>query len=367
MANHSATDPMAAATQSLMDAVQSYVRAAVASEVANGPSQAAGAEAASLKTQYDTALQENRELKDKIKKIEIQAEQEKKKDSFRAILSNYSGNYSGIDFHDKCSRHSNSKAEFRQFKKLPLELRNKIWKLALPGGRLFELSGPDSHFHRIMRAAHTDPNQANPVATARVAAGLPDMSVTAHKTPKIRLACREANNAFLEAGSFEFGLFGGSYKGVWFNHAEDILYLRAEPTNWTNIDMSRVVRVAIPHTKLLNKDNCVAKIDVVLDHFTSCREVIMLQAVDWELRSCIPHPRMPAKLYHLRGDDIVGNHDYPMEMSTDLGNVVVWRDVKRIIEQLWGEQVVEVRNLSEGRVPKLVGMEMLRARPGLFD
>lgn len=70
MANHSATDPMAAATQSLMDAVQSYVRAAVASEVANGSSQAADAEAASLKTQYDTALQENRELKDKIKKIE---------------------------------------------------------------------------------------------------------------------------------------------------------------------------------------------------------------------------------------------------------------------------------------------------------
>ncbi|KAF6841456.1 hypothetical protein CPLU01_00587 [Colletotrichum plurivorum] len=363
MANHSATDPMAAATQSLMDAVQSYVRAAVASEVANGSSQAAGAKAASLKTQYDTALQENRELKDKIKKIQSKAEQEKKKDSFRTLMSNYSG----IDFHEKCSRHSNSKAEFRQFKKLPLELRNKIWKLALPGGRIFELSGPDSHFHRIMRAAQTDPNQANPVATARVAAGLPDMCVTAHKTPKIRLACREANNAFLEAGSFEFGLFGGSYKGVWFNHAEDILYLRAEPTNWTNIDMSRVVRVAIPHTKLLNKDNCVAKIDVVLDHFTSCREVIMLQAVDWELRSCIPHPRMPAKLYHLRGDDIVGNHDYPMEMSTDLGNVVVWRDVKRIVEQLWREQVVDVRNLSEGRVPKLAGMEMLRARPGLFD
>nr|XP_036585492.1 uncharacterized protein CTRU02_04353 [Colletotrichum truncatum]KAF6795543.1 hypothetical protein CTRU02_04353 [Colletotrichum truncatum] len=366
MADRSVIDPLAAATETLMAAVQGYVRAAVASGVANSQSQLTVAQVDPLQVLSDAAVQENRGLKEKSKKIESNKEQDKKIDSSKALLTPYPG--SGIDtYGHKHPRHSFPKAEFHLFKKLPLELRMKIWKFALPGGRIFELSGPDVHFHRLMRVTQPDPSQNNPVVNTRIASGLPDMAITAHKTPKLRLACKEANTAFLETGRFEFGLFGSHYKGVWFNHSEDILYLRAEPTSWINIDMSRIVRVALPHTKLMNKDNCNAKIDVILNYFTSCREIIMLQAVDWEYRSCLPHPRMPPKLYTLKDDDIVSVHDYPMEMSTEIGNVAHWKDVKRIVEQLWKEHVIQARGLSESRIPKFAGMEMLRARPGLFD
>ncbi|KAF9879718.1 hypothetical protein CkaCkLH20_02529 [Colletotrichum karsti] len=353
-------DPLAAATQVLLTAVQSYVQAAVATEVGKTRQQPTpvATQTETIQNRLDAALRETRGLTDRIKKIE---KRDKKQEALRSVFSSFSG----VDAPESSRSRSSSRNDFHLFRKLPLELRMKIWKLALPGGRIFEVTGPDVHFHRLMRT--TDPATTTSLANARTASGLPDMCITVHKTPKLRLACREANTAFKEAGGFEFGLFGGEYKGVWFNHAKDVLFLRGEPTNWTNVDMSRILRVAIPHTRFMNKESCTATIDTILNQFTSCREVFMLQSVDWEGRSCLPHPRMPAKLWRLQDDDVIGHHDYPMEMSTEIGNVAVWRDVKRIVELLWREHVVEVKGLSESKLPNLVGMEMLRARHGLFD
>lgn len=249
-----------------------------------------------------------------------------------------------------------------------MELRMKIWKLALPGGRVFDLSMSDGHFSRVLRLPpHQNNGQANPAMAMRQASGLAEMCVTAHKTPKLRLACKEANRAFHEAGGFEFGLFGTSYKGLWFNYTEDILYVREEPRDWTNLDMSRILRVALPHTRLMNKGDCTNKIDMVLDHFTSCREVIMLQTMEWDIRSCLSSPRLPAKLFPLQDDNPVSSHDYPKELSTEIGNVALWGDVRRVVEHIWREHVVEVKHLPESRIPQFKGVEMVRARPSYFD
>ncbi|EFQ35286.1 uncharacterized protein GLRG_10430 [Colletotrichum graminicola M1.001] len=356
MADSSPADPLAAATSALMNSIQGYVRAAIAAEVANAPPQSTSA----LQTRLDSVIQENSELKEKLKQIENE------RDTIKAAFSSYIG----VALPEsKLSRHLRPKTpKFSQFRNFPVEIRMKIWKLALPTGRVFDLSMGDGHLSRVLRATAPNPNGGPNAAVAiRQASGLAEMSVTAHKTPKLRLACKEANRAFLEAGGFEFGLFGGAYKGLWFNYTEDILFVREEPRAWTNLDMSRIVRVAFPHTRFMSKGDITSKMDLILDHFTSCKEIILMQTMEWDIRSCLTSPRLPAKLFPLGTDDPIGAHDYPKELSNEIGNVAAWGDVKRVVEQISREHVTEVKRLTPGRVPKFTGMEMVRARPSYFD
>ncbi|WDK14517.1 hypothetical protein CGRA01v4_05798 [Colletotrichum graminicola] len=357
MADSSPADPLAAATSALMNSIQGYVRAAIAAEVANAPPQSTSA----LQTRLDSVIQENSELKEKLKQIETD-----ERDTIKAAFSSYIG----VALPEsKLSRHLRPKTpKFSQFRNFPVEIRMKIWKLALPTGRVFDLSMGDGHLSRVLRATAPNPNGGPNAAVAiRQASGLAEMSVTAHKTPKLRLACKEANRAFLEAGGFEFGLFGGAYKGLWFNYTEDILFVREEPRAWTNLDMSRIVRVAFPHTRFMSKGDITSKMDLILDHFTSCKEIILMQTMEWDIRSCLTSPRLPAKLFPLGTDDPIGAHDYPKELSNEIGNVAAWGDVKRVVEQISREHVTEVKRLTPGRVPKFTGMEMVRARPSYFD
>ncbi|WQF77578.1 Putative 2EXR domain-containing protein [Colletotrichum destructivum] len=356
MADNSPPDPMAAAASALMNSIQCYVRAAVAAESANSRPESESA----IQARLDTVVQENTELKDKLKQIENE------RDTIKAAFSSYFG----VALPEsKLSRHLRLKIpKFPQFKSFPVEIRMKIWKLALPAGRVFDLSMGDGHLSRVLRATAPNPNGGpNPAVAMRQASGLAEMTVTAHKTPKLRLVCKEANRAFLEAGGFEFGLFGGTYKGLWFNYAEDILFVREEPRAWVNLDMSRIVRVAFPHTRFMSKPDIIARLDLVLDHFTSCKEVILMQTMEWDIRSCLTSPRLPPKLFPLGTEDPIGAHDYPKELSNEIGNVAAWGDVKRVVEQIGREHVMDVKHLSPGRVPKFIGMEMVRARPSYFD
>ncbi|OHE98985.1 hypothetical protein CORC01_05675 [Colletotrichum orchidophilum] len=380
---------MAAATNAMMMSIQAYVRTAVAAETANAqPTADQPGQLATLQSRLETANQENSDLRDRIKQTESKKstrhirkrtfisapmstantdiEQAGERDTVKAAFSSYLG----FPLPDsKHSRHSQSKgSKFPQFKNFPVEIRMKIWKLALPAGRVFDLSNVDAHFSRVLRAPIANNNGApNPALVLRQASGLTEMSLTAHKTPKLRLACKEANKAFLEAGGFEFGLFGGAYKGLWFNYSEDILYVREEPRSWTNLDMSRIIRVAFPHNRFMCKADATAKMDLILDHFTSCKEVILMQTMEWDIRSCLASPRLPAKLFPLRDNDPISTHEYPKELSDDIGCVAAWGDVKRIVGHIWEDHVVSVKHLSAGRIPKFSGIEVLRARPSYFD
>lgn len=80
-------DPLAAATQNLMAAVQGYVRAAVASEMANGPVQPRLANPDSLRARLDTAIQENRDLTERVKKLESKNRRDKKRMIFPCLAT----------------------------------------------------------------------------------------------------------------------------------------------------------------------------------------------------------------------------------------------------------------------------------------
>ncbi|OLN88024.1 hypothetical protein CCHL11_00279 [Colletotrichum chlorophyti] len=365
MSDPPSVDPLAAVTESLTGAIQSYIRASVAAQV--GSDSAQPHSTADLQARYDAVVQENKELKDQLKHIEILAETEKRRDTIRSTLSTI-----GFPVHDtKILRHLTSntpKAKFCLFDKLPVELRMKIWKLALPGGRIFELYQRDPHF-RLMRVTQAQGNnQPNQFMLQRQASGLPEMSISTHKTPKLRLACKEANRAFREAGGFEFGLFGGVYKGLWFNYSEDILYVKDDPTNWVNLDMSRIIRVGFSHVKFLDKASANSRLDMVLDHFASCREVIVMQNTDWDMRACYAGTRMPSHMFPLRDEDVIGNHEYSKEASDEeLGTIVCWREVKSVVENFWMQHVIAVRQMSGSRVPKLKGVELVRGRHTYFE
>ncbi|TDZ13016.1 Thioredoxin-like protein 1 [Colletotrichum spinosum] len=79
-----------------------------------------------------------------------------------------------------------------------------IWKLALRGGRIFELS-QDERLRNIRLPGYSQNNSQ--FLREREVSGVPGVYITNHKTPKLRLACQEANKAFLRTGGFEFGLF----------------------------------------------------------------------------------------------------------------------------------------------------------------
>ncbi|TDZ58298.1 hypothetical protein CTRI78_v005548 [Colletotrichum trifolii] len=262
----------------------------------------------------------------------------------------------------RCSRHS--KPEFRFFRLLPAELRHMIWKFALPGGRIFELS-QDERLRNIRLPGYSQNNSQ--FLREREVSGVPGVYITNHKTSKLRLACQEANKAFLRTGGFEFGLFGSSYRGLWFNYSQNILFLPSEPSSWTYIDLLRVTRVAILHTKLMSLASCNSYIDIITNHITSCRQLIVLQSIDWTPGSVVGSSswnlRLPVQLYDLQDDDILGKHEFPEPLAAK--TVVIWKVAKEIIKQLWYQRVTE-GCVTQGRVPEVVGKEMLKASPSFF-
>lgn len=108
---------------------------------------------------------------------------------------------------------SNETEAFR-FNELSLELRMKIWKLAMPCGCLFEpkvdIRQPQARHQHIA----SDP--------------LPVTLRWKHEPPALRAVCRESRRASDIIGGFKFGRMGNTRRGYWFNYESDIVYINPD-------------------------------------------------------------------------------------------------------------------------------------------
>lgn len=270
----------------------------------------------------------------------------------------------------------------------------RIWKLALPSGRLFEpyVDVP----HRIAGGAAgggggivTLNFGIGPGAFAQGAGGNANANANAnapapnggangpvlptlrpdpptirlgavYPPPRIRSVCREARRATLEAGEFEFGLFRTTRRGYWFNHSSDIVKLAADVMQsplLQHIDLSRVQLIAFSHSQFKTEQLCVSMLDLVLNNAPRCRNIIMFYDHD---------PRNPyrnsstskAKYWPLHDEDVVGNHTFPASRGIADGPAR-WGDLRRVVTDVWREHM-NSRGLEPNAAPRLTGMDLIR-------
>ncbi|KAF4458152.1 hypothetical protein FALBO_15067 [Fusarium albosuccineum] len=143
---------------------------------------------------------------------------------------------------------------FPQFKKLPPELRSKIWEYALSEPRIF---WPGEN--------HASWETINFV----------------HKPPAARQTCHEARQVSQKLGVMAFGQSGTIKKGLWFNLSSDILYLD-KICFLTNNELLPTVREEVRNVAL-DWDECCYFDDYsgllrdILGAFPRCRKIIFVE------------------------------------------------------------------------------------------
>ncbi|KAK1723983.1 hypothetical protein CaCOL14_003056 [Colletotrichum acutatum] len=144
---------------------------------------------------------------------------------------------------------------FPQFKKLPPEIRRKIWVEALPAPQIYE---PDSH----------EGNWYSDKGTR---------FFHEYYYTRVREACKEAYEACMSFGRFTFGCFGNSnIRGLWYNDARDAIYY-ATLGQWhgTNLKASRkmIISVEIALDEFL-------KTGFEDEKFAACRHLVVALFID---------------------------------------------------------------------------------------
>ncbi|KAM0564099.1 hypothetical protein ACHAPJ_000308 [Fusarium lateritium] len=123
--------------------------------------------------------------------------------SYEVTVTNAEGTrifHNKIDLPAQIADTANAKT-FPQFKKLPFELRSKIWHYSMQNeSRIFYPTDYD-HEHEIHQVSF------------------------AHKPPATRQVCQEARLISKKRGMSIFGTEQTSLKGLWFDFFSDILYI----------------------------------------------------------------------------------------------------------------------------------------------
>ncbi|KAF4976040.1 hypothetical protein FDECE_18512 [Fusarium decemcellulare] len=176
---------------------------------------------------------------------------------------------------------------FSQFKKLPPELRSKIWEYALSESRIF-------------------------LPVDEAVPGWRPVNFT-HKPPAVRQTCREARRVSEWLGAIGFGQNRTAMKGLWFNFQSDILYLNTRYLLENAEELfpainARVRNVALDWDALYVEEYDTDEVwervlrDVIYD-FPRCNRIILVQTTgdlpagditffpiqdneDWEINDC---------------------------------------------------------------------------------
>ncbi|KAI5466818.1 hypothetical protein BGZ63DRAFT_369617 [Mariannaea sp. PMI_226] len=105
---------------------------------------------------------------------------------------------------------------FPYFRKLPPELRVKIWEYSLSVPRIFWLLRRCSTEDALNEGSRT-------AVRRRTKKWIP--CVINHKPPAPRQTCREARRVSERCGILAFGVRQGRIKSLWFNPVHDIVYI----------------------------------------------------------------------------------------------------------------------------------------------
>ncbi|KAJ3527179.1 hypothetical protein NM208_g10831 [Fusarium decemcellulare] len=212
---------------------------------------------------------------------------------------------------------------FPQFKKLPPELRSKIWECALSEPRIF---WPGEN-----RASWETMNFV-------------------HKPPAARQTCHEARQVSQKLGVVAFGQNGTIKKGLWFNLLSDILYLDRR-CFLTNDELLPTVReevrnVALDWDECCYFDDYAGLLRDILGAFPRCRRVIFVERTDELL---------------LGGIAFFAIQDE--EECTWFDEDWKWGAVKEDMRQDWcSEDLLEELDITEDQLPSIEAVEAAPVR-----
>ncbi|KAM0332085.1 hypothetical protein ACHAQA_002355 [Verticillium albo-atrum] len=209
---------------------------------------------------------------------------------------------------------------FPKFRALPPEIRQEIWKMALPPPQIYE-----PYFNAsIVKMRFKYPS----------------------RPPPMRGACKEAWD-ITEAT----GVFALDYS--WFNTDRDIIFLSEDDPGRFDMTYSTLL-LEIPEAQHVALDwfgvaNEPDKAEAVLEHLRDCKTVIMAVSITTLQINEFPH------FFSLRDQDPVEwkEYAYATEFPCD-----TWHDAKKAIMKIWS-QYAEANSIPLHTLPKLEGVEVL--------
>lgn len=144
---------------------------------------------------------------------------------------------------------------FPRFKKLPPEIRRKIWVEALPAPRIYEPDNNDEYWSldKGTRFFHE------------------------YYPPRVRQTCKEAYEACMSVGRFTFGCFGNSnIRGLWYNDTRDAIYY-ATLGQWYGTNLKAPQKMIISVEIALDEFLKTAFED---EKFAACRHLVVALFID---------------------------------------------------------------------------------------
>ncbi|KAK1636439.1 hypothetical protein BDP81DRAFT_449477 [Colletotrichum phormii] len=193
---------------------------------------------------------------------------------------------------------------FPQFGRLPVEIRNIIWKMALPGRRVIE----------------------------KIEGELPRR----FRSPVIRAVCKEAWEVTNENGSFVFGLELNPAGGTWFNPKKDVLILD-NPAGYPlgSFEDCRPDIIAIDLRYFEKPTDFIRVLTCALD--AHCREVIVLFRSTPNLKY---KKGTAPKLFSLDPNEAIWSAyapDRPDDLDLDFD--ITWKEFKSTMQYHWDDEI----------------------------
>ena len=251
-------------------------------------------------------------------------------------------------------------ATFHPFRRLPSEIREKIWRMAVPGGRFFEPSQEYFRRYQVTAPHHwtgewEDDDDADEVWLNHTITKLRKH----YKNPVILAVCHESRQACQRMGDFEFGLFGSKRKGCWFNYTEDVVLVRTDMlSNVKALNLHKVQVLAFSDDLFITDRECIRIIDAVATLVPLCREVLLCYDIRPKGERNLGKPgRHRSDWYMLDDQDLVPQIGTLESQWTMSGQAVKWSSLRRTLQALWKKRLMH-KEIRDRSVPDLFGLDM---------
>lgn len=254
------------------------------------------------------------------------------------LYEDTNGHMDVVELQNIATSHKSKQPEIFRFKELPLELRLEIWKMAMPGRRIFE---PDITL-RLPRARHQHNPEDPPLVRLK----------WKHPPPALRAVCRESRQASDMVGGFKFGRVGNTRQGCWFNYDNDVVFI--DPNMMDNVhhmDLRCVSSLGFVHFEFKTEQGCREVLEIAVQDSSDCRTVIFY--FDQESYPTIG----TAKFDRLSDSDLVGNYEFSGRFGLPTG-VANWGHLRQAVYNIWDEHLIQL-GLDKALMPSLVGLDVV--------
>ncbi|KAF6811111.1 hypothetical protein CSOJ01_05916 [Colletotrichum sojae] len=223
---------------------------------------------------------------------------------------------------------------FHNFRRLPAEMQNAIWEMALPDSR-------------VLVPYHDDGGQM--------------ALIQYYKPPSLRGVCKESWAVTEKEGAFLFGNQDTLTYGIWFNYSKDVVAWLCEQfdSNWY---LPSVENIAIEWHYFESRTDCIRTLSRVIDMTPDYQEVIVLTRP----QPCDSHKDLQGRtvqLFSLNSDDVIWNSDsdIPDFWYQPPGDThVTWTHMKKGLEVLYRDDAtLQELYIERDKLPVLEAKEVL--------